>query len=247
MRAKRKAGKVPPSERRFAVGLDLMTAKFRVRTIMVAPVMASGLFVAGCVGAPTYGTDKTATEQLTSDISGMFSMKPRSTGVSDYKPRPELVKPASLNQLPAPQEKVASIDNPAWPESPEQRRARIRADASANQDDNLYEPLIVNDLPVKSTFSGKTPEQLQDEMSAPMSNSESKAQTAEVNRRKVEANQGLPTKRKYLSEPPLEYRTPSQTAAVGELGEDEAKKERRIRKAATKKGDSRWRDLVPWL
>lgn len=54
-----------------------------------------------------------------------------------------------------------------------------------------------------------------------------------------------PTSRKYLSEPPLEYRVPATTAAVGDVGEDEAKKARRLKKAARKGGG--WRDLVPWL
>lgn len=235
------------AERRFAVGQDFMRAKMRARVIVVTPIVASGLLVAGCMGAPTYGTAKTATAQLTSDLSGMFSMKPKTNPVGEYRPRPELVKPASAKELPAPQDKVANASNPDWPESPEARRARINTDASANQENNLYEPLVVNDLAVSSKLSGKTPEEIQDELSRPMSNSESKAQTTEVNRRKVEANQGLPTRRKYLSEPPLEYRMPAQTAAAGDLGEDEAKKERRIKKAARKKGSGGWRELVPWL
>jgi hypothetical protein len=33
---------------------------------------------------------------------------------------------------------------------------------------------------------------------------------------------------------------------VGELGEDELKKERRLKAAARKKKDKTWADLVPW-
>lgn len=53
-------------------------------------------------------------------------------------------------------------------------------------------------------------------------------------------------KRIYLTDPPGEYRQPAQTAAVGELGVSEAKKER-IRKRARKKSDGGWRRFVPWL
>ncbi len=53
--------------------------------------------------------------------------------------------------------------------------------------------------------------------------------------------------RRTLTEPPLEYRVPAATAAADELGEDEYKKERRLKREAKKKGGSTWRDLVPWL
>ncbi|MCI5078527.1 hypothetical protein [Oricola sp.] len=54
--------------------------------------------------------------------------------------------------------------------------------------------------------------------------------------------------RVYLTDPPTEYRQPAQTAAYGELGETEATKERRRKKAAEageKPGG--WRRFVPWL
>ena len=73
------------------------------------------------------------------------------------------------------------------------------------------------------------------------------AQQAEYRRRRVEGSQGSAANRKYLSEPPLEYRVPAATAAVGELGEDEDEKERRLRAESRKKaGKSSWRDMLPW-
>lgn len=78
-------------------------------------------------------------------------------------------------------------------------------------------------------------------------NLERKQQREEFNRRLAENNQGSPTTRKYLSEPPLEYRKPAETAAANDVGEDELKKERRIKKAAQQQGTGGWRDLVPWL
>ena len=53
----------------------------------------------------------------------------------------------------------------------------------------------------------------------------------------AEERQGSPTKRKYLSEPPLDYRQAAATAPVGDLGEDELKKERRLKAEARKKGE----------
>jgi hypothetical protein len=221
-----------PMERRFAVGLDLMAENFRARLVLAAPLIASGLLVSGCMGSPTYGTDKTANAQLTSDLSGMFSLKPQAAKVTEYKPRPELVKPASLTELPPPQENIVTASNEAWPESPEQKRARIRAYADENRNNPGFDPIVVNDLGV--------PVEGQD-----MSKLTSEQRRAEIKRRLQESKQGSPTKRKYLSEPPLEYRAPAQTAAVDDIGEDEFKKERRIKRMARKKGN--WRDLVPWL
>ncbi len=54
--------------------------------------------------------------------------------------------------------------------------------------------------------------------------------------------------RRTLTEPPLDYRQPAATAAADDLGEDEFKKERRLKAEARKaSGDKSWRDYVPWL
>ena len=53
---------------------------------------------------------------------------------------------------------------------------------------------------------------------------------------------------KDLAEPPLDYGKPTDTAAYGDLGEDEAKRERRIRaEARKKKGKKGLKDYIPWL
>ena len=52
--------------------------------------------------------------------------------------------------------------------------------------------------------------------------------------------------RVYLTDPPTEYRQPAETAQYGDLGETEATKERR-RKKASSDGKRSWRSLVPWL
>lgn len=195
----------------------------------VAAVCAVTL-LSGCMGSPTYGTDKTATEQLLSDVTGIVSTDALMGGRSReaeiaYKPRPELVKPASLEVLPEPQREIASAENPAWPESPEQRRRRLRDEATENQENSSYRsPILMGGLTT-------SPANLTEE------------QRAEVQRRKRERNQGDATNRKYLSEPPIEYRVPNETAAVGDLGEEEWKKERQRGNSG---GKSSLRDLLPW-
>lgn len=91
---------------------------------LAATVAGSCLLLAGCIGAPTYGTGTPADVQLFNDVSNIASMDSKRRTV-DTRPRPELVKPASTAVLPPPQRDIASASNPQWPESPEARRKRL--------------------------------------------------------------------------------------------------------------------------
>lgn len=184
-----------------------------LRTAMTLGVLAvSGLALAGCMSSPTYGTGKTANEQLFDDLTGVLSLGPKDKPNIEYKPRPELVKPGTTAVLPTPQQSATVAA--AWPEGPEQKRLRLRAEATANQDNPAYRSPIVNDLykPAREL----TPDEMR----------------AEVARRKAIANATDPTARRYLSEPPLDYRVAASTAPQGEMGEDEWKKERDAKSAA---------------
>jgi hypothetical protein len=208
----------------------------------MAPLLVSAVALSGCMSSPTYGTDKTSGEQLMDDLSGAVSLVPKRREAIDYKPRPDLVKPApgQKENLPAPQESIetASAD---WPESPEQRRARLRADATAHQNDPNYKPTITEDVqadPQPKKWTGFSTHKPQWWTEGP-----AKSDTAEIQRRLIESKQGSPTVRKYLSEPPLAYRQPADTAPQNELGEDEYKKERRLKAQAEGK-KSGWFDWM---
>jgi hypothetical protein len=225
-----------------------MSRDIRARAVLAAPLVISGLLVSGCMGSPTYGTDKTAGAQLTTDLTGMFSLKPKTKAVGEYKPRPELVKPTTrTTELPPPQENIVTASTDVWPESPEQRRGRIRADATENRDKPGFEPEVINDISVEQSASAKAATSNHSD-SGIASGIDSKKHAEEFKRQLAASQQGSPTVRKTLTEPPLEYRVPADTAATDELGEDEFKKARRLKAEARKKsGDSSWRDLVPWL
>lgn len=193
--------------------------------------VSAAAFLSGCMGSPTYGTDKTAAEQLFQDVSGIVSTDVLTGGRNReaeiaYKPRPELVRPASMAVLPEPQRELTTAGNNAWPESPEQRRKRLRDEATENQDNFSYRSPISMQGGIPQGSASLTPEQ-----------------RAELEKRKREGRQGNPNSRKYLSEPPVAYRVPNDTAAVGDIGEDEWKKEKRGNSA---KGKSSLRDLLPW-
>lgn len=221
-----------------------MTDKNRGRVALLASLSASGLLLAGCVSSPTYGTDKTASEQLATDLTSALTFAPPKREKIDYQPRPELVKPSAAQKanLPAPQDNVVTTASAQWPESPEQRRARIRASATANQDNRFYESEVINDLPTQTSASANP---FVSDKFDPRENARmAREQSPEVKKRLAQSKQGSSNTRRYLSEPPLDYRVASANAPQDELGEDEYVKERRLKRAASKKGGMF--DWLPW-
>ena len=216
-----------------------------VRALLTAGVIGSGVFAAGCMSSPTYGTDKTANEQLVEDVSNILQPMPKPKPGIAYKPRPDLVRPASTRDLslPQPQESVASVENPDWVESPEQQRARLRKEITDNDGKPGYvSPIAPDDVQAGVANPGVNIEDNSDRMTP----SELRSQGAAARAKKAAANQGSPTSRRFLSEPPLEYRVPATDAPAGDPGEDEWKKERRLKTAARKAaGKKSWRDYIP--
>lgn len=222
-----------------------MTEKTHARLSVLA-LLVSGLAVTGCVGSPTYGTDKTAGEQLVGDVTGILSVAPKKRAVIDYKPRPELVRPKAGEKLslPAPQNSIVTAENSVWPESPEQQRARLRAEATQNRDNPGWRPGIQGDVNAPSSAPSLPLGVSQRSFESGIGKAEDEKSKREAfNKRLAENRQGSPTSRKYLSEPPLDYRKPAETAPTEDIGEDEYKKERRL-KAAANKGS--WRNILPW-
>jgi hypothetical protein len=220
----------------------------KARLLLGGSLVAAAALLSGCMSSPTYGTDKTANAQLVSDMGGIFSFRDKKKAAIEYAPRPELVKPAKGDEaLPPPQETVATAGNPNWPESPEQKLARLRAEADANVDNPNYDSPIVADManaaPPKKSPTGTS---WRAEESGAKDTSDMAAQKAEFQRRLKETQQGDAQKRKFLSEPPIDYRQAAADAPVGELGEDEYRKERRLKREARKKYGFSLSDLNPF-
>ena len=179
---------------------------------------ASTLALAGCMGSPTYGTDKTANAQLLEDLSSSLTLGigKREQEIA-YQPRPDLVKPETTAVLPEPQDDITTASASGWPESPEQRRARIRAEATANQDNIAYRSTVVRDV-VAEPPNELTPAQ----------------QREEFRRQRAMTSGADGSSRRVLSDPPLVYREPAATAPMGDLGIPEHRKDRDARRAAKK-------------
>lgn len=222
-----------------------MKIEGRVLVLMTA---VACLALSGCVSSPTYGTDKTASAQLLDDMSNMASFgQGKKKERIDYKPRPDLVRPAQGDKgfLPAPQESLASAGDPSWPESPEQRRKRLRDEITANRDNPNFVSPIEQDAPIASNAGNLPSGSSRREEFATRTPTADPARVAELKKAREQQAQGSSSTRKYLSEPPLAYRQPASTASAGELGQDEAQKERERKKAAGGGGKS-WRDMLPW-
>lgn len=190
----------------------------------VAAIMTSGLVLSGCIGGPTYGTDKTAGEQLMDDLGSAVSIAPQKRDPVKYQPRPGLVLPPSGQQtaLVEPQKSLASREaNPEWVESPEEARNRLREEADANKNNpNYVSPLA------KASANGRR-------LSA------KEQQQAYREARKIEMG-AYADKRRFLSDPPLEYRRLPE-GSEADLGEPEKVKERRRKKEAqVKNSGSKW-------
>ncbi|MET0169926.1 MAG: hypothetical protein ABW191_06070, partial [Aliihoeflea sp.] len=106
------------------------------RLLPAGVALAAATVLSGCMG-PTYGTGTPSGQQTLEDVSGILSLGGERREPIAYQPRGELVRPGSTEVLPSPQQSAAS--NEAWPESPEQRLARIRSDATDNQGNVQYQ------------------------------------------------------------------------------------------------------------
>ena len=199
-----------------------MTRNIRVRTGLVCLVGGSFLLT-GCMG-PTYGTGKTAGEQLVEDVGNAVMIQSDNKEAKNirYQPRGSLVVPKDQVALATPQQSVASKDNPEWIESPEDMRERLRDEATLHRDD----PNFRSPLGSQGTTNRK------------LSAAEQTAAYREARRLQMGA---YADKRRYLSDPPLDYRRLPEEAQA-DLGEPERVKERRRKKEAkaAKQSKSAW-------
>lgn len=201
-----------------------MTRHIRVHTGLLGLVGGS-LLLAGCMG-PTYGTGKTAGEQLVEDLGDAVMVQSTSTEEAKkirYQPRGGLVVPGNKEALVAPQKSVTGKESAEWLESPEEMRERLRAEATENQDNPSYRSPLVSQHATNRKLSA--------------------AEQREAYREGRRIQMGAYSdKRRFLSDPPLEYRRMPEEATA-DLGEPEKTKERRRKKeakAAKQSGSSWW-------
>ncbi|MEL6922355.1 MAG: hypothetical protein AAFO77_15315, partial [Pseudomonadota bacterium] len=193
------------------------TGKAYVRThaskLTTALALTATVSLAGCFG-PTYGTGETQVDALMNDLGNSISLGDRRKQEPiNFAPRADVVRPSTTATLPTPQENIARSSD-AWPESPEELRARVLTDIENDRRD----PNFIT----------------------------SRSQAAALGASEGPNQRALGTgNRRFLTDPPAEYRIPADTAEAGDLGVSEAVKARQARAAQGEGGF--WRNLVPWL
>jgi hypothetical protein len=186
-----------------------MTEKYRVAGTLIV-LSALAFSASSCMG-PRYGTDKPATEQFVDDLGDAASLSPKKSNTLAYQPRGALVKPANPTLIP-PEKNLASKDNPQWVESPEETRTRLKAEADENSSNGNYRSPLA-----QSVTEGKV-----------LSPEQQRAQFREA--RKIQDGR-YSDRRRFMSDPPLEYRK-ADPAALNDLGTPEAQKEKERKKQA---------------
>jgi len=182
--------------------------------------------MSSCASSPTYGTDKTAAEQLADDLGQSVSLVgpgPKNKDVK-YTPRPTLVLPADAQKetLVQPQQTVASKDNPQWVESPEETRARLVKEADENEDNPGYRSPLANN---QIEGGRRTTE----------------AQTQAYRDARALQKGAYVDQRRFISDPPQGYRSVDDPTKLDDLGTPELKKAKQRKKdAAVANSGTKW-------
>lgn len=197
------------------------------KSVFPLSLVVASAILAGCSTGTTYGTGTTHEEATMKGITNIFSLKSDKSTVS-YTARPDLVMPANKNILPTPVTETQNLSNEEWPESPQQRIARVQSlapEVDERTGDLPVEYLTsekeginvsrnnANDVSRRNVWA-KEEQWLKDVRN----DAAGKSESAEFQKRKDQLAYSTGVKRKFLTEPPTEYRTPSATAEAGDLG-----------------------------
>ncbi|MDD9910398.1 MAG: hypothetical protein OXR62_11990 [Ahrensia sp.] len=205
-----------------------------VGVVLVASVSA----LSGCTGSSTYGTGVSQEAQLVSDLANIVPLgtSERKEPI-DYSSRPKLVRaPATAAaSLPAPAETVGASQSAYFPTNPEERRLAAGSDKPREftRRDGGLEYTLAGDAdapaasgePILDTTRGRADDGTGDREPSAAEIVARSQQGSEERRRRMQELSGGATlgagPRRYLTQPPQEYRQPAQTAAIGSVGETE--------------------------
>jgi hypothetical protein len=221
------------------------------KRIAVALAFSGAVPLAGCVGGTTYGTGVGQEEQTFRDLYTMFKLQKERKNI-DYATRPDLIVPQNKQVLPEPLSAAETANNdPNWPESPEQRIARVRAQAGEtdprNGEYSLQDRLRKKEGIAVETYEPKgkfVPGKTDRDGNPLLAGGQSEARK-QVLAARASADYSRGPSRKYLTEPPVEYRVPAETAPAGQeaFTEEELKareeEEKRLKKEKFKAATSK--------
>ena len=215
--------------------VEMMVKSKSSKLSLCVSAIAMSAIVAGCTGTSTYGTGKSQEEQLFEDLTSiaMLGSKEKKKRI-DYISRPTLVKPQTAD-LPSPLDENSS-ESAYFPKDPETKRAELlkRLEEAEKNGEELPEEILALRKASISRKGNRGVVYARGEVVEKYDPGLVKRQREEFLKKKAERDgvRGA-APRRWLTEPPSKYRTPEQTAAVGEVGEKEqdpykAKKEKKF-------------------
>lgn len=222
------------------------------RLSTIAGLITTGIILSACSNAgTTYGTGTSHELATVKGLSSIFDLKQAEQEKIDYSPRPDLVMPANKNNLPTPVEQAnTSVEN--WPVSPAERQEAIQ-NAAPEVDNRTRNPGGLDPTFALSEKQGIGVQKVKRRRFDPaIDSSRATGATAilrdiQLGKNKRNSSEAVARQqqltytsgsapRRFLTEPPAEYRTPAATAEAGDLGIDEAElTERQLREAQINK------------
>ncbi len=193
-----------------------MPVEFSFRRVRVAVIVGmAGATLAGCSGGAGVATGSGYGNSLMFDTLSGVALLPKQQETIDYSPRTGLVMPAEPNALPSPQEQRV-VTNPDWPQdesnptsegalaglTPKEQRRSILARIVSNGGERGNS----NARPINDRNSDI---EVYDRFRKDMKTA--RARIDERRGRTLEAG-GTPTRR-YLTDPPINYRAPATTTS----------------------------------
>ena len=201
------------------------------KTARAFAILALGGLAAGCVGSPQdYYDDGTAAQAQEGQplmhrlLTGAGIVDPPTNSIQ-YAPRSPIVVPPSTDLRP-PEASPGAVAGTEWPTDPEEVEAAARAAGQKDPGEVLREAMHSGDrLTTAEVQAGRIPggglngtdtaEQPESTQRLGRRLTQTELQTLKVNSPESDGpNIGAAPTRKYLIEPPEEYRTPAATAAM---------------------------------
>jgi hypothetical protein len=178
-----------------------------ISTLRLFAVLLAPAWLAGCSPTATYGTGEAPEMALFREMTGGFLSSEKKEPIA-YQTRAPLVMPPSAEALPPPVEAAAAA-SPDWPIDPNERNAgapKANADLRYGAAQAEYRRL----KPLAGAFPERS--DLPEPTGSPYDIVHSKRQQEQFRAAVAEARGYGRTERRYLTEPPNEYRQPASTA-----------------------------------
>ncbi len=181
--------------------------------------LAAPVTLGGCAMTSTYGTGEAPEMALFREMTGGLLSKDKKEPI-DYEPRAPLVLPADTQDLPQPVE-TASAADPNWPIDPSERAVVNADELNARNGQEQYRRLrpLSGVLPTTAERSAAVG---QDDLSIERAEKyrfihRNSRQQQEFAKALADSKGYSRRERRYLTDPPLTYREPADSAPTGEV------------------------------